>query len=298
MRKFVGLTLAVSLICIVLFISTNENNQVKEDDDGKLKVVTSFYAMKALVEELGGDKVNIYNITPEGSEPHDFEPKAKDIKAIEDGDIFIYNGAGMEHWVDKALEVINNKNLIIVKASDGVDILKDETQKEDPHVWLGISAVKIEAQNIKAALIEKDKINSEYYNEKYIEFINKMNSIEEEYVDKYNKLNKKAFVTGHATFGYLCKDLGLQQNSIEGIFAEGEPSPKQLQELITYCKANEVKVIFVEELISKELTDTLAKEVGAKTEKIYTLHSSEDGKNFSDRIKYNVETIYEAIKSN
>jgi len=292
------------------FIGCSNNKVVKtSNDSGKVKVVTSFYGMKSLVDEIGKDKVEIYNVVPEGAEPHDFEPKAKDMVNIEQGDIFVINGAGMESWSDKVLKSIKNSNLQLVDASKGVELLKAEEHGEekeegndeehgeyDPHTWLGIESSKIQGKNIMEALVKVDPDNKSYYEENYKAFEASMNDILNTYKQKFEKLSNKSFVTGHATFGYLCKDLGLEQNSIEDVFAEGEPSPKKLEELVSYVKKNNVKVIFTETLVSPEISETLAREVKGKTEKIYTLHSNEESKTFVEAMKYNVETIYNSLK--
>ncbi len=301
---------ALTLIVVMLTACSNRESKNNEEKDNTINIVTSFYGMKALTEEIGGDKVSIESVIPEGSEPHDFDIKAKDMKAIEEADIFIYNGAGMESWIEDVEAAISGKELIVVEASKGVELINaDEEDEEDgeheghnhsgkdPHTWLGLSEAKIQGENIKNALVEEDAKNKEYYEENLKIFNEKIDSIIKEYNPKFKELANKNFVTGHATFGYLCRDFGLIQKSIEGVFAEGEPSPKELQNLMEYCKGNNIKTIFVEELISTQLSDTLAKEVGALTKQIYTLHSNEDGKSFSDVLKYNVETIYSAMNN-
>lgn len=301
------------LILFVIMLTACSNKESKDNvyNAEGVNVVTSFYGMKALAEEIGGDKINIKNIIPEGSEPHDFDIKAKDMKAIEEGDIFIYNGAGMEEWIEDVKSAISNKDLITVEASQGVELINAEDVDEeleedhdghnhsgkDPHTWLGLTTAKIQGENIKNALVEKDPKNKDYYESNLKKFNESIDELINEYTPKFNNLENKSFVTGHATFGYLCRDLGLKQRSIEGIFAEGEPSPKELQKLIEYCKSNDIKTIFVEKLVSPQLSNTLAKEVGGETKQIYTLHSSEDGKSFSEILKYNVETIYSAMSS-
>ncbi|MEG2290567.1 MAG: zinc ABC transporter substrate-binding protein [Clostridium sp.] len=300
MKKF-KITAVLIVMTMILTACSEKSKSESMDNSDTINVVTSFYGMKALAEEIGGDKVNIDNIIPEGSEPHDFDIKAKDMKAIEESDIFIYNGAGMEEWVTDVEAAIGNNKLITVEASKGVELINaDGTDNnnlgKDPHTWLGLTSAKVEAENIKNALQEKDTQNKDYYEKNYEEFAGKIDEIISEYVPKFQDLQDKEFITGHATFGYLCRDLGLTQSSIEGVFAEGEPSPKELEKLILHCKNYNIKVIFVEELISQNLSNTLAKEVGATTKQIYTLHSSEDKKSFSDTLRYNVETIYSAMK--
>lgn len=301
------------LILLVIMLTACSNKESKDNVHNVegINVVTSFYGMKALTEEIGGDKINIKNIIPEGSEPHDFDIKAKDMQDIEEGDIFIYNGAGMEEWIDDVEAAISNKDLITVEASHGVELINTEDVDKDleenndghnhsgndPHTWLGLTTAKIQGENIKNALVEKDPKNKDYYESNLKKFNESIDILINEYTPKFNELTNKNFVTGHATFGYMCRDLGLKQKSIEGVFAEGEPSPKELQNLIEYCKDNDIKSIFVEKLVSPQLSDILAKEVGGETKQIYTLHSSEDGKSFSEVLKYNVETIYSTMSS-
>lgn len=301
---------ALTLIVVMLTACSNRESKNNEETDNTINIITSFYGMQALTEEIGGDKVSIESVIPEAMEPHDFDIKAKDMKAIEEADIFIYNGAGMESWIEDVEAAISGKELIVVEASKGVELINADEESEeheedeghnhsgkDPHTWLGLSEAKIQGENIKNALVEKDVKNKEYYEENLKKFNEKIDNIIKKYNPKFKELANKNFVTGHATFGYLCRDFGLTQKSIEGVFAEGEPSPKELQNLMEYCKANNIKTIFVEELISTQLSDTLAKEVGAQTKQIYTLHSNEDGKSFSDVLKYNVETIYSAMNN-
>ena len=236
---------ALTLIVVMLTACSNRESKNNEEKDNTINIVTSFYGMQALTEEIGGDKVSIESVIPEAMEPHDFDIKAKDMKAIEEADIFIYNGAGMESWIEDVEAAISGKELIVVEASKGVELINADEESEeheedeghnhsgkDPHTWLGLSEAKIQGENIKNALVEKDAKNKEYYEENLKKFNEKIDNIIKEYNPKFKELANKNFVTGHATFGYLCRDFGLTQKSIEGVFAEGEPSPKELQNLM------------------------------------------------------------------
>ena len=117
-----------------------------------------------------------------------------------------------------------------------------------------------------------------------------------EYDNKFKTVSRKDFVTGHAAFAYLARDFGLKQNSVEDVFAEGEPSAKKLKELTDYCKAEKINTIFVEDMVSPKVSETLAKEVGAKAVKIYTLESKEDGKTYIQSMQSNLEKIYASLK--
>lgn len=282
-------------------VSVNENNS--SDNNGKIKVVASFNAMTQFIKAVGKDKVDVQTMIPSGTEPHDFEPKPKDLENISKAQIFVYNGLGMENWVDKTIKAADNKDLIVVEASRGGNPIKNSDEdavKEhgqyDPHMWISLSGAKIEAKNIKDALVKVDPSNKDYYEKNYNEFASKLDAILNDYKTKFDQTSSKNFITGHAAFAYFCRDFGLQQNSVENVFAEGEPTAKRLEELVDYCKKNDVKTVFMEEMASPKVSETLAKEVNAKVEKIYTAESEEDGKDYIESMKENLDKVYESLK--
>ena len=157
---------------------------------------------------------------------------------------------------------------------------------------------EIEGKNILDALVKADPANNDKYNKNYFDFLNKIEALFNDYKTKFRSVKNKNFVTGHAAFGYFSRDFGLIQNSVEDIFAEGEPSARRLAELIDYCKKNSIKTIFVEDVVSPKVSEALAKEVGAKTEKIYTIESAEKDKDYLECMKENLEKIYNSLKVN
>ncbi|WPC42447.1 metal ABC transporter substrate-binding protein [Clostridium sp. JS66] len=301
------LILLSAIFCMVLTFSSCSNKQTSPTNNtsqnNKLKVVVSFNAIREFAEAVGKDKVEIETIIPSGTEAHDFEPKTKDLKALSDAKIFIYNGFGMEPWSDETLKAVNNKNLIVVNASNGstpittIDAESSKSnEKYDPHLWMSLKGAENEAKNIKDAFVKADPSNKDYFEKNYLDFYNKLEQLYKNYNSKFSTLQNKNFVTGHAAFAYLCRDFGLNQNSIEGVFAEGEPSAKKLKELVDYCKEKHIKTIFVEDMVSPKVSETLANQVGAKAQKIYTLENTEGGKDYLETMKNNLNLIYNSLK--
>lgn len=305
------ITCALAGIMTLSLVGCSKGNEKVLEDNGKVNVVASFYAMEEFAKEIGKDKVNVYTVIPDGVEPHDFEPKAKDLAKIEEADVLVLNGAGMEHWSEDVVKAVNNKKLEIVDTSKDCDLIKidDKDNEEDhdhdhdhehldvdPHLWLGLDAAQKQCENIKDALVKVDSENAKYYEENYKRFSTELKNMYDEYKVKFSDVKNKDFVTGHATFAYLCKDFGLNQISIEGVFAEGEPSPQKLKKLTDLCKEKNIKTVFVESLVSPQVSETLAKEIDGKTETIYTLHSKEDDLSYMEAMKLNLETIYTSLK--
>ncbi|WP_299143467.1 metal ABC transporter solute-binding protein, Zn/Mn family [uncultured Dialister sp.] len=271
-------------------------------EEGKIPVVVSFGAMEKLTEAIGGDAVSISVMVPDGTEPHDFEPRAGDLVKLKEAKVFVYNGMGMEHWADKALRSAGSDNRVVVKASEKVTpiLLEDEEEREehgdyDPHTWLGLSEAKEEARAIRDGLITASPENRDLFMKNYSTFAAGIDSLQAEYREKLSKAPRKELVTGHAAFGYLARDFSLTQESVEDAFATGEPPARKLVELIRFCRAHQVKTIFTEEMMDPALARTLANEAGADAETLSTLEEP-DKESYLDTMRENLEKIEKAMK--
>lgn len=294
-KKIISGALAVITSIMLIGCGTNSDTKTTNDEGNKkVNIMVSVYPLKEFADKIAGDKAEVSCMVPDNMEPHDYEPKTKDFEALIKSDAFIYNGLGLETWVDQVKSVIGDKELRIVDSSEGVEVRK-EGEVIDPHSWLSLKEAEKQAENIKDTLVEIDEDNKAYYEENYDAFVGELESLYNEYKEKFDNLSTKDFVTGHAAFGYLCRDFGLQQKSIENLFAEGEPTPKQLEQLVTFCKENNIKTVFSESLASPKVSETLAKEVGAEVVPILTLESNEDDKSYVEAMRYNLEEIYKCL---
>lgn len=323
MKRIICLFTAIMLIAVLTAGCGNKNENNKEpqvssaetggeasgdaknsDTGDKLKVVTSFYAMYDFAEKIGGDKVSVINMVPAGIEPHDWEPAASDITNLEKAQVFIYNGAGMEHWVDTVLDSLSNKELVITEASSGIILQKGHSEEEgtyDPHVWLNPENAKSEMNNIKDAFIKADPNNEAYYSENYETYTAKLDALDKKYKETLTALENKDIIVAHEAFGYLCNAYGLNQVGIEGLSPDSEPDPSKMEEIIQFAKDNKVKVIFFEELVSPKVAETIAKEVGVKTDVLNPLEGlSEDdikaGGDYFSVMETNLTSLAEALK--
>jgi zinc transport system substrate-binding protein len=256
--------------------------------EGSLRVMASFYPMYDFAQKIGGDKVTVTNMVPAGTEPHDWEPSPSDIVALEQADVFVYSGAGMEHWVEDVLASLDNQSLVTVEASYGIALLEghhhhheDEEEAEhehedeheheegggyDPHVWLSPLNAKREMENIKNAIAEADPANAEYYEANYAAWSK----------DGLSNLAIQDIVVSHEAFGYLCDAYGLNQVGIEGISPDSEPDPARMAQIQDFVTEHQVKVIFSEELVSPKVAQAIADATGARVETLSPLEGLTD----------------------
>lgn len=286
----------VTIFIILCFTFYGCISKKQDSDTGKLKVIVTIYPLKEFAEAIGGDKVEVSLMVKEGIEPHEFDPQAKDLAELSNSKIFVYNGLGMETWLDKVLNTIQDKDKThVVDSSKGVNEIKTDG-KVDPHIWLSLKEAKVQALNIKNEFVDSDKENAAYYEENYSKLVKSIDDLINKNEKRFSELKNKDFVTGHAAFGYLCRDFGLEQRSVEDVFGEGEVTPQTLKVLIEFCKENKVKTVFMESLASPKVSETLAKEVDGRIEKIYTIESKEDGKSYIEAMDSNLDKIYDSLK--
>ncbi len=295
-KKIMAAALIILMSITLISCGINAKITLPQVNDDKLNIVVSIYPLKEFAEKIAGDKAEVTCLVPDNMDPHDYEPKTRDFKTLTSSKAFIYNGLGMEEWVDQVSEAIKENGVLVVDSSSGIEARK-EGDAIDPHSWLSLKNAEIQSENIKNTLVKLDEKNKDYYEENYNEFKKELESVYNEYKPKFDALNKKNFITGHAAFGYLCRDFGLTQKSVENLFGEGEPTPKQLEELVNYCKENDIKTVFSESLASPKVSETLAKEVQADVVPILTLESKEDDKDYIEAMRYNLDKVYRCLSN-
>ncbi|MET3617321.1 zinc transport system substrate-binding protein [Peptoniphilus olsenii] len=135
LKKFVVFVAAVVLLAGCSKAGDVKSNSADKGDenDGKMKVYASVYPMYDFAQKIAGDKMDVELIVPSGVEPHGWEPDQDAIKKLEQADVFIYNGAGLESWTDKVIDSLDNKDLKVVEASKGVNYIESDHDHDHEH---------------------------------------------------------------------------------------------------------------------------------------------------------------------
>lgn len=293
MKKFLLKASMVLLLPIMLIgCGSQENKSIEEN--GKVEVTVSISPIKEFTELIGGDKIDVTSLVPDNAEPHDIDLKPRDFEKLTKSKLFIYNGLGMEDWLDEVKEQISEDKIKYVDTSENGNAIKTDG-KIDPHQWLSLKEAINQCNNIKIALSEVDPNNKDYYEENYEKVKNDFEELYNEYLPKFQSLEHKNFVTSHEAFGYLCRDFGLKQQALNDLFGEGELTAKKIEDLVKYCDDNGVNTIFSEEEDSQKEAQTLANEINGEVKPLYTLETKVEGKSYLEVMKINLEEIYESM---
>ena len=124
-------------------------------DDGRLKVVATFYPLYYFSCEIAGDRASVSNLIPFNSEPHAWEPRPADIVNVDKCRVFVYNGADLEPWVGKFLGTLRNRNSMqVVEATAGLPLGKEAGHGLNSHVWIDPVLAKMQVDNILAGFVQ------------------------------------------------------------------------------------------------------------------------------------------------
>ena len=297
-RKNMLFCLLASL-CLLL-TGCGSTNTAGGGKDGSFHIVTSFYPMYVATINItqGVDGVTVTNMTkPQTGCLHDYQLMTEDMKTLEKADAFVINGAGMESFLDKVVE--QQKNLKIIDASKGIELLKDDDE-ENPHVWLSVTDAILQVKNIAEQLKAADPKHADAYEKNAAAYIKKLEALKAEMHAELDTVPNKDIVTFHEAFPYFAKEFGLNIISVVEREPGTEPTPAELQATIEQVKKLPVKVLFTEPQYSPSAAETIARETGAK---IYTLdpvvtgEANEQAINaYIDTMKKNMETLKTALQ--
>jgi zinc transport system substrate-binding protein len=265
MRVIRGFTLALCVALPLLLSACGGGGS------GKPVVLTSFYPLSFFAAQIAGDRMEVRNLVPAGAEPHDWEPKPKDVADIGKAAVLIYNGAGLEHWIDSVLDAAKSDKRVDIVATDGLTLLppppggRDEDLTNDPHVWLDPMLAKEVARTIADGLIAADPAGKATYEQNLAALVANLDGLDTRFRDGLRMCDRREIITSHAAFGYLARRYGLEQIAVEGLSPDSEPTPARIAAVTETARERKATHIFFETLVNPQVAETIAREVGAQT---------------------------------
>ncbi|MEU7316185.1 metal ABC transporter substrate-binding protein [Streptomyces sp. NPDC007083] len=261
-------------------------------DSGKVQVAASFYPMAYLAQQIGGDHVEVSNLTKPGTEPHDLELSPKQTGQLSEMDLIVYL-KGLQPAVDEAVEQSGVKNLaeagsFTTLEDHGTDVHGEKGHGEheghdhdaagDPHIWLDPVRYAEVAEGVGKQLQKADPDHKNDYKKNTEDLVSRLKTLDGEFEDGLRGRKSDTFITTHAAFGYLAERYGLRQAAVAGINPESEPSGARMKELHKIAKKEDVDTVFFENNASDKTARTLADDLRLKTSVLSPLESVKDPK--------------------
>ncbi len=272
-----------------------------------VKVSAAFYPLQFAAEQVGGDHVEVTGLTKPGTEPHDLELAPKDVAALAQSDVVVYekgfqpavDAAVGDQAKDAAFDVSEAAKLdLTAPASDHAGESAEEHDAHesgaDPHFWLDPTRYAAVATALAARLGQVDPAHAADYTRNAEALSQRLTALDAEFTSGLATCTSKDLVTSHAAFGYLADRYGLKQEGISGISPDAEPSAAQMREIAQHIAEHGVRTVYAETLVSPALADTIARETGATVavlDPVEGISDASPGKDYFEVMRANLATL-------
>ena len=293
---------AVAVAGIMLFSGCNGSKAANTSGGAHkgIKIVTSFYPMYISTINIAKDipGVTVINMTrPQTGCLHDYSLKTGDLKIIEDADIFIINGAGMESFINKVIQ--QQPDLKIVDASKGIKLLKDEANgMNNPHIWVSVSGAIRQVGNIGEQLAMFDTRNATAYRRNTDVYTKKLKALREEMHKELDIVKDRNIITFHEAFPYFAQEFNLNIKAVIEHEPGSDPGPGELTNTINIINGFDVMTLFTEPQYSSKTAEVISRETGAKVyvlDPVVTGEADGDTDAYIKKMKTNMKTLKEAL---
>lgn len=276
---------------------------------GKKTIVVTYSILGSVVKELVGDHAEVVVSMPNGQDPHEWEPSARDIETLTKADLIVQNGLGLEGGMEKALAQAKDEGVKFFTASDHITVRHvgmgegipsgdpDQAEgAEDPHLWMDPVDMKSVVDAL-AAQIKTDLGIDLSTQAKSLD--TRLDDLTGSITTSVNSLpaENRKLVTGHESMGYYAQRFGFKLVGalIPSISTQADVSASDLAELKKLIDENQVKAIFTELGTPKAVADTIGKETGVKVIELTTHSLPQDGSYFTF-MQNLTQTIVEGLK--
>ncbi len=270
-----------------------------------LKVVTTLPDLADWARQIAGGRVEVKSLLQGFENPHTYEPKVSDVKELAGARVLVKVGLGLEEWIDGMVENARNEDLLVVDASQGVEVIgSDGVHREEPHfhalgnphVWLDPVNAAVMCRNIARGLEAADPAAGDAYHKGLDAYLGRLDTLARRLRAEVARLPDKRFVSYHAAWPYFARGLGFEVAAVVTEIPGQEPSAKALAALISKIRKEKLRVLVTEPQLSSKLPDLLRQETGIDVVTLSPLLGATPEKDYLALLEANAEALTRALR--
>jgi len=265
---------------------------------GRIRAVATIPVLQDIVANIGGEKLEVKSLITGLENPHTYEPKASDIRAVAEADVLFEIGLGLEAWVERLVKGAGNPKLKVVDVSQGIGVIerRGDGKGGNPHIWMDPQNVKVIADNIRRALSELRPQEAGYFAGRYSSYASKLDSLTLEISREVSALEDRRVVSYPPAFPYFFRRFGFVEVARIIDLPGKEPSAKRISEIIDLVRGEKVKVIVTMPQYSGRVPDMIAAETGAEVVELTPLLGAFPGtETYIGMISYDASELLRAL---
>lgn len=277
-----------------------------------LSVVATLFPQYDFARVIAGDRAEVLMLLPNGVDSHSFDPTPADLVRISNCDLFLYTGEEMEPWSHTIVESLNSERVMIADLSAGIPLDQEEHGHDgadnghrhlhDPHIWTDPIRAKQMAESVCAALSAADPDGAPFYRANADAYLKELDALDKEFREiVQNGKRAEIIFAGRFAFHYFCERYGLSyEAAFDSCSSDTEPSVRTMAELIRQIGAQEIPVIFYEELTDPKVARSISEETGARPLLFHSCHNiskdeAAEGATYLSLMRQNAEHLREAL---
>ncbi|MCL2135298.1 MAG: zinc ABC transporter substrate-binding protein [Candidatus Bathyarchaeota archaeon] len=313
-KIFLASTILIVIVSFVIITC----NAVSPHVSNKLKIVTTFYPLTYLTQQIGGDYVEITQLMPDNVDVHSWEPSVSHILAADDANIIFYNGAGVDHWVEEDIVALLSvdDNRVVVETTFNLTLIGNveeyghgvndvhEHGLYDPHTWVSPYMARMQAEIIYDALVAFDFEHENYYAQRWNSLKQQLEQLDGMYLSELSNVVYNSVFVSHEAYGYLADRYGFEQHGVIGISADQQPSVTTINNMIKDMQKHQVSTIYFDPVYSNEYVQTIKNEIQKQTGqtvivlKLYLMTGSVDGLDYLEQMQINLVNLKIGLEVN
>ena len=271
LRKYWGITAVLVVIAVLAAGCVGTNG---DGDDDRLRVAATVSPITSLVESIGGDRIRLTGIVPEGINSHTYEPAPSVAITLSEADIIFANGLFLEEPTIRLAEENARDDAVIVTLAD-LTITPEEWIYDfsfpesdghpNPHLWTDPLLAKKFAEIIHDNLVELDPDNTNYYNTNFEELAARLDDLDTRIAAAVQTVppQHRKLLTYHDSFPYFAQRYGFEIIGAIQPADFSEPSPREVADLITLIRDEDVPAIFGSVDFESSVLESISDESGA-----------------------------------
>ncbi|MCH4812341.1 metal ABC transporter solute-binding protein, Zn/Mn family [Vreelandella neptunia] len=296
----------------------------------RVQVVTSFSILADMVENVGGDHVDVTSLVAADGDAHVYSPSPGDARSLANADLVVFNGLLFEGWMERLISASDYSGPLVT-ATDGIEPLSyaghdehadhddhghdaheehDHAEhagehaghdhgNQDPHAWQDMHQAEVYVANIRDGLIAADADNADAYRANAEQYLQEMAEVDAEIRALIDEIPAStSVITGHDSFGYFSSAYGVSFLSPVGLSTEADPSGASMAALVDVIGQENVKALFHENMTNQSIITQLAEETGlpiAGTLYADALATEGEASTYLGMVRHNANVLHDAL---
>ena len=290
----------LSLVCLAgLLPACSSSNP---DTTARPNIVVTYSVLGSVVLDLVGDAADVTTLIPDGQDPHDFQPSARDIETINNADIVVSNGLDFEEGLEDVLASAIESGVSVYMVGENITVREpdeDHAEEEghahgagDPHLWLSPLSFTQALPSLTAAINKATGLSIDETTA-----LDQLTTLDNEITEVIDTIASCVMVSGHDEMGYFADRYGCTVIGaiIPSFSTTSEATAKQIADLKVLAASNNVKAVFTGLGTPAEVSEQLASELGIATVSLST-HYLNSAANYREFMLNLANQIAEALR--